>query len=151
MIGCIARAALLVVSQSDPCPGESVVALPNKPWKKAGGTTLSIDCRTETRDMSIVRQWRQRQRNGFADESDAISPEGRSPLHLSANKAVLSVSKRGRERERHYAKVSCCLQALVKLVKRGPILAWCLCSFFFPWTPCGRSAQVIIEGEGNTT
>ena len=35
MSGCFARAPLFVLSQSDPCPEESGVALPDKPWKKA--------------------------------------------------------------------------------------------------------------------
>ena len=34
MIRYYARPALFIVSQSDPCPGESVIALPSKPWKK---------------------------------------------------------------------------------------------------------------------
>ena len=40
--------------------------------------------------MSIVRQWRQRQRKGFADDGDAIPPAGRSPLHPLADKDALA-------------------------------------------------------------
>ena len=58
--------------------------------------------------MSIVRQWRQRQRKRFADEGDAIPPVGRSPLQTRSAIGVLSVSKR--ESGTELQNVSCCTQ-----------------------------------------
>ena len=75
-------------------------------------TTLSTDCTTETRGMSIVRQWRQRQRKGFADDGDAILNVGRSPLHPLADKechwGTLCFKKR--ESGTELQNVSCCMQ-----------------------------------------
>ena len=60
--------------------------------------------------MSIVRQWRQRQRKGFADDG-CRPPEGRSPLHpFSIQGAIVVLSVLKRESGTELQKVSCCVQ-----------------------------------------
>ena len=145
MFRCFTKPALFIVSQSDPCPGESVVALPGEPWKKSPSrcTTLSTDCTNKTRGMSLVRQWRQRQRKRFADDGDSIPPEGRSPLHpLAFKECPLWYSLFQKERAALRCKkspVAC--KARVKPVKRGPILAWYLCLFVQKWSWHGRCKE----------
>ena len=133
MIRCFARPALLIVSQSDPCPGESVAALPSKPWKRPISLHNPTDCTTETRGMSIVRQWRRWWRRPPQREvTFAPFSIQEVPLWYSLfqkERAALSCKK---------SPVAC--KARVKPVKHGPILAWYLCLFVQQWS-CVAAAR----------
>ena len=106
-------------------------------------TTLSPDCTTKTRGMSIVRQWRQRQRKGFADDGDAIPPRREVTIApLSKQGVPLGYSLFQKERAALSSKTSpVACKARVRQVKHGPILAWYLCLFVQQWSWRGRCKE----------
>ena len=76
--------------------------------------------------MSIVRQWRQRQRKGFADDGVAIPPRREVTIApLSRQGVPLGYSLFQKERAALSCKTSpVACKARVRQVKLGPILAW---------------------------
>ena len=132
MIRCFARPALLIVSQSDPCPvaqgSQLLLCLASHGKGPSRCTTLSTDCTTETRGMSIVRQWKQRHRKGFADDGWRRPPRREvtfAPLSIQGVPLWYSLFQKER------AALSCkkspvACKARVKPVKHGPILSMVL-------------------------
>ena len=123
MISCLLSASLILAQGS-----QLLLCLASHGKSPSRCTTLSTDCTTETRGMSIVRQWRQRRRKGFADDGDAISP-GREVTFAPLSRQGVPVWHSLFQKER--AALSCkkspvACKARVKPVKHGPILAWYL-------------------------
>ena len=92
----IKGASLILVQRS-----QFLLSLSSHGKSSSRCTTLSTDCTTKTRGMSIVRQWRQRQRKGYADDGDAIPPRRKVTIAPLSRHGVPLGYSLFQKRERH--------------------------------------------------